>query len=137
MYYYLVNKIFQVNTEVVRVSQSKILLLNSSHLTAPSTMFPAYTAEADKITIYPVLTGTVNCQYIRYPKDPKWTYINLTQGEPLFDESPADYQDFELPLSDQVNLINKILQYAGMSIREIPLVQFAQGEEQVENTQQG
>ena len=100
-------------------------------------MFPAYTAEADKITIYPVLTGTVNCQYIRYPKDPKWTYINLTQGEPLFDESPADYQDFELPLSDQVNLINKILQYAGMSIREIPLVQFAQGEEQVENTQQG
>ena len=39
--------------------------------------------------------------------------------------------------TDQVNLINKILQYAGMSIREIPLVQFAQGEEQVENTQQG
>jgi len=71
--YYLVNKIFQGNTEVERVSQSKILLLNSSHLTAPSTMFPAYTAEADKITIYPVLTGTVNCQYIRYPKDPKWT----------------------------------------------------------------
>lgn len=135
--YYLVNKIFQGNTEIERVSQSKILLLNSSHLTTPSTMFPAYTAEADKITIYPVLTGTVKCQYIRYPKDPKWTYIDLAQGEPLFDESPADYQDFELPLSDQVNLINKILQYAGMSIREIPLVQFAQGEEQLDNTQQG
>lgn len=135
--YYLVNKIFQGNNEIERVSQSKILLLNSSKLTEPSIMFPAYTAEGDNITIYPSLTGAVNCQYIRYPKDPKWTYVTLAQGEPLFDQSPADYQDFELPASDQVNLINKILQYAGMSIREIPLVQFAQAEEQGENTQQG
>jgi len=135
--YYLVNKIFQGNNEIERVSQSKILLLNSSQLTEPSIMFPAYTAEGDNITIYPSLTGAVNCQYIRYPKDPKWTYVTLAQGEPLFDQSPADYQDFELPASDQVNLINKILQYAGMSIREIPLVQFAQAEEQGENTQQG
>ena len=135
--YYLVNKIFQGNTEVERVSQSKILLLNSSQLTAPSTMFPAYTTEGNNITVYPLLTGDVNCQYIRYPKDPKWTYTTLPQGEPLFNQSPADYQDFELPLSDQVNLINKILQYAGVSIREIPLVQFGQALEQIENTQQG
>jgi len=135
--YYLINKIFQGNTEIERVSQSKILLLNSSQLTEPSTMFPVYTAQADDITIYPALTGVVNCQYIRYPKDPKWTYVSLSQGEPLFDESSADYQDFELPLSDQVNLVNKILQYAGMSIREIPLVQFGQSEEEIENKQQG
>ena len=55
----------------------------------------------------------------------------------MFDESALDYQDFELPLSDQVNLINKILQYAGMSIREIPLVQFAQAEELADDKQQG
>ena len=100
-------------------------------------MFPAYTTEGNNITVYPLLTGDVNCQYIRYPKDPKWTYTTLPQGEPLFNQSPADYQDFELPLSDQVNLINKILQYAGVSIREIPLVQFGQALEQIENTQQG
>ncbi len=135
--YYLVNKIFQGNNEIERVSQSKILLLNSSKLTEPSIMFPAYTAEGDNITVYPSLTGVVNCQYIRYPEDPKWTYVELSGGEPLFDETAIGYQDFELPASDQVNLINKILQYAGMSIREIPLVQFAQAEEQGENTQQG
>ena len=55
----------------------------------------------------------------------------------MFDETAIGYQDFELPLSDQVNLINKILQYAGMSIRELPLVQFGQSEENIENTQQG
>jgi hypothetical protein len=135
--YYLINKVFQLNTEIERVSQSKILLLNSSQLTTPTSMFPAYTLEGNTISVYPVLTGDVNCQYIRYPKDPKWTYVELAGGEPLFDETAIGYQDFELPLSDQVNLINKILQYAGMSIRELPLVQFGQSEENIENTQQG
>ena len=137
--YYLVNKIYFIpdNTEIERVSQSKILSLNASQLTAPSEMFPAYTLEGNTVTLYPSSTKSVKTQYIRYPKDPNWTYISLSQGEPVFDQSAADYQDFELPLSDQVNLVNKILQYAGMSIREIPLVQFGQAEESIENTQQG
>lgn len=137
--YYLINKIYFIpdNTEIERVSQSKILSLNASQLTAPSEMFPAYTLESNTVTLYPSSTKSIQVQYIRYPKDPKWTYVSLSQGEPVFDQSAADYQDFELPLSDQVNLINKILQYAGMSIREIPLVQFAQAEESIENTQQG
>ncbi len=137
--YYLINKIYfsDDNTEIERVNQSEILLLNSSQLTAPSEMFPAYTLEGNTVTLYPNTPKTIKVQYIRYPKDPRWTYISLSEGEPVFDQSALDYQDFELPLSDQVNLVNKILQYAGMSIREIPLVQFGQSEEQVENTQQG
>ncbi len=137
--YYLINKIYFTpdNTEIERVSQSKILSLNASQLTAPSKMFPAYTLQANTVTLYPDTTQTVEIQYIRYPEDPNWTYVSLNQGEPVFDQSASDYQDFELPLSDQVNLVNKILQYAGMSIREIPLVQFGQAEEKIENTQQG
>ena len=69
-------------------------------------------------------------QYIRFPFVPKWTYVDLTNGEPAFDEGAVDYQDFELPNDDEVNLIMKILQYAGMSIREIQAVQFAGAEEQ-------
>ena len=37
--------------------------------------------------------------------------------------------DFELPLSDEPNLVVKILEYAGVSIREAEVVQFAKGEE--------
>ena len=134
-------------TEIERVSQNKIFYLNSSPLTTPGLSFPAYVLggannvnTGNTITVYPesiVTAGTVVSQYIRYPKDPNWTYATLAAGEPLFDESAVDYQDFELPLSDQVNLINKILQYAGMSIREIPLVQFGQAEEQMDDKQQG
>ena len=55
---------------------------------------------------------------------------DLVNGEPAFNEGAADYQDFELPNDDEVNLVMKILQYAGMSIREIQAVQFAGSEEQ-------
>ena len=134
-------------TEIERVSQNKIFYLNSSPLTTPGLSFPAYVLggannvnTGNTITVYPesiVTAGTVVSQYIRYPKDPNWTYATLAAGEPLFDESALDYQDFELPLSDQVNIINKILQYAGMSIREIALTQFGQAEEQMDDKQQG
>ena len=63
--------------------------------------------------------------YIREPLDPKWTYTTLTGGEPVFDASAADYQDFELPADDEYRLITKILQYAGLSIREQQVQAFA------------
>jgi hypothetical protein len=120
-------------TEAEKVTHSKITMLNNSMLTAPSTMFPAYTQESTILSMFPVsinTVGAVQCQYIRYPRDPKWTYVNLLGGEPSFDQSQPDYQDFELPLEDEPTLILKILQYAGMSIREISAVQFAQATEQ-------
>ena len=70
---------------------------------------------------------------IRYPKDPKWTYVSLYNGEPLFDQTQSDYQDFELPIDDSNNLVAKILQYAGLSIREADVVQFGLLEEQEQN----
>ena len=85
------------------------------------------------MTVYPStinLPSEVDAQYFRYPKDPKWTYITLASGEPVFDQSQPDYQDFEVPLEDEYKLVSKILQYAGMSIREIAAVQFGGVEEQ-------
>lgn len=139
--YYLLNKVLCFSGgvfkgEAEKVSHSKITLLNSSLLTTPSTIFPAYTQEADEITIYPVtFTGAndIQAQYIRYPRDPKWTYVTLYGGEPLFDQTQNDYQDFELPIDDQNNLVAKILQYAGISIREADVFQFGQIEEQQQN----
>jgi len=54
-------------------------------------------------------------------------------GSPIFNQSATDYQDFELPFSDQVEMTLKILQYAGVNIREPEVVQFASGQEAVNN----
>ena len=128
-------------TEVERVSQNKIFYLNATPLTSPSTSFPAYVLGGNNITVYPtqqLVTGTVLSQYIRYPKDPNWTYLDLiSNGEPSFNQTAVDYQDFELPISDQTNLINKILQYAGLSIRDKDVMSFGKIEEQEASKQEG
>jgi hypothetical protein len=131
--YYLLNKVLAGGIEAEPVSHSKITMLNASLLTAPSTQFPAYTLQADSITVFPATfnqPGDVNAQYIRYPFDPKWTYVSLVGGEPVFDQSQPDYQDFELPIEDEPRLVYRILQMAGMSIREGDVYQFANAEEQ-------
>lgn len=122
-------------SEAERVSNGKISSLNMSMLTAPSIMFPAYTQSDGIMTMYPTSIkgyGAVNATYFRYPKPPKWTYISLSNGEPAFDQSQPDYQDFEVPLEDEYKLAMKILQYCGISIREQQVVQFAMAQEQHE-----
>ena len=138
--YYLINKVLCFSGGILRgeaekVSNSKITMLNSSNLTAPTLQYPAYNLEGSFITIYPVqFNGAtdVQAQYIRYPKTPNWTYLTVANGDPAFNQSNADFQDFELSPDDETSLVFKILQYAGMSIRDIQEAQFGAEQEQME-----
>jgi hypothetical protein len=121
--------------EAEKVANARINMLLDSMLTAPTNKYPAYIIEEEKITIYPDTLNTptsLKCSYFRLPKDPKWTYINLLNGEPSFDPSQPDYQDFELPAEDEYKLITKILEYCGMSIRETEVTQFGMAQQQHE-----
>jgi hypothetical protein len=132
--------IYSVNDvkEAEKVTHSKITMLNNSLLTRPNLTYPVYIQNGLTVQIHPNTVdgvGQLVSQYIRFPYPPNWTYVSLTNGEPAFDETAVDYQDFELPNDDEVNLVMKILQYAGMSIREIAAVQFA-GSEEAQSEQQ-
>ena len=125
--------ISQAAKEADKVSVGKITMLNSSLLTKPNNMFPSYTLEGDYINLYPKTInqfGQIEAVYFRHPKVPKWTYSTLANGEPVFNQSQPDYQDFELPEEDAYRLIMKILQYCGMSIREAEVTQFGMIQEQ-------
>ena len=122
-------------SEAEKVTNSKILLLQNSLLTSPSLIYPAYTNIGDYMSLYPTTIkgyGSVKVDYFRYPKVPKWTYITLSAGEPLFDQSQSDYQDFELPNEDAYKLVTKILEYCGIVIREIEVSQFGAAQQQHE-----
>ena len=138
--YYIMNRVMYNGLEVERVNQGKITMLLNSMITAPSKDFPAYTTEASIMTVYPTtITGAsdISAQYVRYPVAPKWTYrADLEYQGPVFNQSAVDYQDFELPLDNLNDLVIKICQYAGVEIREAMVVQYAQAEEQQNNTQQ-
>jgi hypothetical protein len=133
--------------EVERVSQRKIFNLTSSNLTKPTSQYPCYVLDGNIVSVWPTIWDGFNIpftpgdimglcdvksQYIRYPRDPNWTWATLQGGEPLFDETQADYQDFELPLSDEPALIAKICQYVGIEIREPEVYSFGTSEEQVD-----
>jgi hypothetical protein len=115
--------------EAENVPNYKIPLLNASHLTSPSLDFPAYTQNGTSITMYPVTDAEIDVTYIRLPLAPNWTYIELQNGEALFDQSSTSYQDFELPVEDEYRLVQKICQYAGLTIREPQVVQYVKQEE--------
>jgi hypothetical protein len=124
-----------VVTEAEKVTHGKITMLNNSLLTKPNNIYPAYTQEFELMSLFPVTIdtqGQVEAQYLRYPKDPKWTYVTILGGEPSFDQSQPDYQDFELPIEDEVALVQKILQYAGVSIREMDIYTVSKTEEREE-----
>lgn len=122
--------------EAEKVSHSKSTLLNNSNLTAPNNLFPAYTEEGNLITLFPSTLdskGQVLANYIKLPLDPKWSYVVLSGGEPVFDATALDYQDFQLPNEYEPLLITKILQQAGMELREGEVVQYSNNEELKEN----
>jgi len=136
--YYFINTVTVTGSNVIleRVSQNKITALNASPLTAPSQDFPVYIQRADDISVYPNTTGPISASYIRYPSNPKWTYTSVGNNVPIFNPSAGDYEDFELPESYQNELVNKILKYAGVEIRETMVVNFASNEEQQNNLEQ-
>lgn len=131
--YYFVDKLVYNNSvEIEEVSQRKILNLLNSNLTAPTVAYPAYTLDSVGFSVYPgAIITNVSMDYVRYPLDPKWTYVAISgsDSDPQFNPSAGDYQDFELPKSDFTNLVLKILQYSGVSIRESEIVQAAKSEE--------
>lgn len=146
-YYIIVKLNYGGSTDIERISNAKASMLNSSNLTAPTVQYPVYVQNnigisggtvANAFTVYPnTITSGVSCEYIRKPKDPKWTYVTISDGEPLFDQGASDYQDFELPATDEPILVAKILQYAGISIREADIYKFGQIDEANEAQKQG
>jgi len=133
--YWSKNIIYDGTVEVETVTAAKALQMNLLLDASPSEDYPVcvvfdndntidvvpvnYQDSNKSIRVYPSsIVSNVQCQYIRYPKDPKWTYSSLSGGEPVFDQSATDYQDFELPLDDMDNLVDLILLYAGTQIRD-------------------
>jgi hypothetical protein len=124
-------------TDIEIVSKSELNLSINSSTNAPSITFPIAEKIGNSYKIYPTIVSpyTAEMAYIRTPRSPKWTYINVN-GNPLYNASASDKQDFELLPSLYSKLVMKILLYCGLSIRESEVVQVANMEEQKENQQQ-
>ena len=125
-------------TSADRVTLSKAMALGRSTLTQPSKLFPIYYTINDNVYVMPSLynaSGGVKCSFIRRPKDPKWTYREMSSNYFVFDPSANDYQDFEMSMSDITDIVVRILMYAGVSIRDTEVYAFSKNE-QIKTEQQ-
>jgi len=135
--YKLGTLIYNNTTDIDIVPSNKIHYLIKSLDTTPDTSCPAGVIYGDQVQIYPAtIVSSVSALRTRYPVGPKWTYNTFSEGEPLFNQSAGDYQDFEIPLDDFYNLVSKICQLAGIQIREEQVVQYMKAEEVQEKQEQ-
>jgi hypothetical protein len=124
--------------DVEYVKISELRKYEKSPLAKPTKSRPIYTqystvSSAFAIRIYPTLSEVDTCSisYIRKPKNPNWTYL-ISTGESknaLYNPSAVGHQHFELHSSEESNLVIKILQLAGISIRDLQLTGVVSQEE--------
>jgi hypothetical protein len=124
----------KVNIELI--SKSELNYLINSELNAPTLTYPVYVKIGNNYQIYPDVPAgyTPELFFIRKPKNPNWTFVNV-QGNPLFNPSSPYLQDFEIDYMYMPELIVKILLYCGVSIREEMIVQDATND-QIRRAQQ-
>ena len=122
--------------EVERVTRSALFHLLSSKLTQPSTTYPIYIYENNKLTIYPTSIQTgVSVAYIRKPLNPVWSFsVNAANNAYTFDEGGS--QNFELHPAEQTELVLKILLYSGIVINDPTIIQAAAAQVQQEQNNQ-
>lgn len=126
---YYVNEIYYDNQEIEEVSKKKIRYLENSILTSPTEDYPAYTRYGRAVKVLPnTIVDEVYCDYLRRPLTPKWTYT-MVLGNPVHNPSAVDFQDLEIHPSDEPKIIQKVLSYMGIHIREADIVKIMNNEE--------
>jgi hypothetical protein len=133
-------------TVIEEITQGEFNLINKSPLTRPSANFPVFTIRNHTLQISPNITE-VTINYLRKPADVVWAYQIGTLGQYIYEGTvpppagtvPASGSvNFELSELEQTEVILRILQYAGIIIRDPQIIQTAssliQQDDQIEKT---
>jgi len=141
---YKLSTILYKGVEAEKVTQKDLLYIKKSPLTHPTADRPIFIRDNDSIEVYydgtftkTEVTADVDVHYIKKPSTAKWAYVIVDAGggtkQPLFDNT--NKVDFEIHISEEPNLVIKILELAGIVIKQPDLYQIADKEE-IETTQQ-
>jgi len=128
----IVTTVTQVEAE--RLNYNEYLYIAQSPYTKPTNARPVFVANENGYKVYGngALTSGVSCNYISRPDEVYWGY-QMVYGEALYDSTTS--VDFQLHESEETELVIKILELAGLLIKDVGLYQVAAGIE-MQNTQQ-
>ena len=135
--HYLINNVANADlgVEFKELSMKKVLYTEANPLTRATTSRPVYVQVGLNITvdgvgginqvrIYPTPTvdTSIHLDFFKKPETPKWAYV-VVQGKALYNASASDLQDFELHISEEENLVTRILGLAGVAMRSPDIAQ--------------
>ena len=125
--------------EIQRLQRNEFYNINKSEYTKPSVNYPIYLYEDNLVKVYPItITSNVAINYIRKIADPKWNFTTNQASNYQYIFTPttdlvSPSVDFELHISEQANIIIRILMYSGVIIQDVNLIQVAT--QQIQNEQ--
>jgi hypothetical protein len=131
-FYRLGTVTYNNEVELQRLQRNDFYYSEKSKLTKATTTFPTYLYENQKLFVRPTsITNNIQVDYIRKPLDPIWGFTVGTLGQYQYNATPfsatvtTGSRDFELHISEQTELILRILVYAGIVIRDPQIIQAA------------
>ena len=118
---------------IQRLQRNDFYTSEKSKLTKATETFPTYLYENNYLFIKPdSIINNVQVEYVKKPSNVIWGFNVGTLGEYLYNEEeynvstqPTGSINFELHESEQTEVILRILQYAGIIIRDPQIVQAA------------
>jgi hypothetical protein len=131
---YRLGSVYSGGVELTQYAQrNEITQMLLSPLTQPTTNFPVYLYEQDLLYVYPTTIQTgITISYLKTPADIKWTYSIGTLGQFEYNSNGAGAQGFELSVTEQTDVITRVLAYAGVIINDPTIIQVASQQIQAE-----
>jgi len=121
---YRLGTVMSNGKEVEEVQQNELLYMNQSPLTAPSSNRRVYVRTgATTIVVYPS-GGATSYTYVRSPSKPSWGYVVVNERA-MYDS--GNTINFDLHLSEESELVYRILAFAGIAMQKPNLTQAAIG----------
>ena len=123
-FYRLGTVIYKDATLVQMVERNEFYLIQKSPLTAATQSQPIFLYEDEQLEVFPTtITSDIKVSYIKKPDQIQWGFSVGSLGQYLY--NPAASTNFELHVSEQVDLITGILLYSGVIIQDPTIIQVA------------
>ena len=129
---YRIGTVYSAGIQLSQYSQrSEITQLLLSPLTQPTTNFPVYLYENNLVYVYPTAIQTgITFSYLKTPVNVVWNYAAGGLGQFLYVANGS--RNFELNITEQTNVVTRILAYAGVIINDPTIIQVASQQIQAE-----
>ncbi len=106
--------------------RNEVTQLFLSPLTQPTNKFPIYLYESGQIFVFPntiITPNDINISYLATPANVLWAYTTGGLGEYVYAAGAST--DFQLDITEQTEIILRILAYAGVIIQDPSIIQIA------------